>query len=85
MATNAHSNDSVQHPQDNVEAQALYNLIMKHDASNGAAVHSFDPDTSPKQKAAAAGKLSDQLKSITQQDGSAQGEKGVFLFPPRQP
>jgi hypothetical protein len=78
MATNGGS----QHPQEIADAQ-LHD-IMKHDASKGATIHSFDPDASPQQKAAAAGKKRDQLKSVTQQDRTAQGEQGPFLFLPRQ-
>ncbi|KAG0700683.1 C2 domain-containing protein [Suillus ampliporus] len=76
MATNPPSNGhgSVQHPQEKANSQI--HDIMMHDASNGAIVHSFDPDASPQQKAATAGKQCDQLKSIiAQQDGGAQGEK----------
>ncbi|OJA07635.1 hypothetical protein AZE42_01107 [Rhizopogon vesiculosus] len=60
-------------------ADAQLHNIMNHDASEGATVHSFDPDASPQQKAATAGKQRDQLKSVNQQDRSAQGEKEVAV------
>ncbi|KAG1741248.1 hypothetical protein EDB19DRAFT_716905 [Suillus lakei] len=78
MATNAPSNGkSVQQSQETAHTQ-LHD-IMSNDASKGAIVHSFDPDVSPQQKAAAAGRQRDQLKSITRQDGSAQGEKELSI------
>ncbi|KAG2155499.1 C2 domain-containing protein [Suillus clintonianus] len=78
MATNAPSNgNGVQQSQET--AQTQLHDIMSNDASKGAIVHSFDPDASPQQKAAAAGMQRDQLKSITGQDGSAQGEKELSI------
>lgn len=49
---------------------------LKHDAGKGrVAVHTFDPEASPAQKAAAAGKGKDQLKSV-QQSPEQGGERG---------
>lgn len=58
------------------EAQARETFL--NDQTKGVAVHSFDPDASPEQKAAAAGKARDQLKDIRPKDldpakGSAPG------------
>lgn len=76
MATNAPSNGGVKQPQETAETH-LHD-IMSHDASKGAVVHSFDPDAPPEQKAAAAGRQRDQVKSIVQQDGNVDG-KGALL------
>src|SRR5882762_9938523 len=47
--------------------QKQANHIVKEDASkSNVAVHTFDPDASPQQKAASAGKGADQLKSKVQ-------------------
>lgn len=48
------------------EAQARETLL--NDQAKGVAVHSFDPDASPQEKAAAAGKARDQLKDIRPKD-----------------
>ncbi|EGO02737.1 hypothetical protein SERLA73DRAFT_165692 [Serpula lacrymans var. lacrymans S7.3] len=39
--------------------------MLKDDADKGAAIHSFDPEASPQEKAAAAGKARSQLKGST--------------------
>jgi hypothetical protein len=83
MATNATSNGGLQQPQETAETHV--HDIMNHDASKGAIVHSFDPDATPQQKAAAAGGQRDQLKSIVPQDGSAHGGKGALLSLLRHP
>ncbi|KAG1783596.1 C2 domain-containing protein [Suillus placidus] len=77
MATNAPSNGGVQQPQEPAETRV--HDIMSHDSSKGAIVHSFDPDAIPQQKAAAAGRQRDQLKSIVQQDGSAHGGQELSI------
>ncbi|TFK57601.1 tricalbin [Heliocybe sulcata] len=52
------------------------NDIVQKDADKaGVAVHSFDPDASPEEKAAAAGKARDQLKSVSQKDPGAGGKE----------
>ncbi|KAH7918365.1 tricalbin, partial [Leucogyrophana mollusca] len=76
MSTNAPPNGDVQHQQ---EAHAQVHGMLNHDASKGAAVHSFDPEASPQQKAAAAGKGRDQLKSSGAQEGNTQGGKEVAI------
>ena len=48
------------------EAQARETLL--NDQTKGAAVHSFDPDATPQEKAAAAGKSRDKLKDIRSKD-----------------
>jgi Ca2+-dependent lipid-binding protein len=58
MATAIPSNGST-------NGQAKVNAILENDAAKGrVAVHSFDPNSSPAEKGAAAGKGRDQLKSI---------------------
>ncbi|KAF7975752.1 hypothetical protein HWV62_8539 [Athelia sp. TMB] len=48
--------------------------LLKKDAAKGAAVHSFDPNASPAEKAAVAGKARDQLTSVQKNaDGGARG------------
>lgn len=59
---------------------AQQDAILKQDAEqNRAPVHTFDPDTPPRQKAAAAGKGREQLQSIVADDKKrpATTEKGV--------
>lgn len=57
----------------NSEAQAQLNHIVKSDeAKNRVAVHTFDPNASPQEKAAAAGQQKDKLKSV-KPDTSAGG------------
>ncbi|KAJ3718444.1 C2 domain-containing protein [Lentinula raphanica] len=52
---------------------------LKYDAAKGrVAVHTFDPDASPAQKAAAAGKAKDQLKGV-QQKSDEGGEREVQI------
>ena len=48
------------------EAQVRETFL--NDQAKGAAVHSFDPDASPNEKAAVAGKARDQLKDIRSKD-----------------
>lgn len=60
------------------EAQAEVNSIVQEDAAkNRVAVHTFDPDASPQEKAATAGKNRDQLKSVTDKP-SETGVKGMW-------
>ena len=47
--------------------------IKKKDEVKGAIVHSFDPNTSPAEKALAAGQARDQLQSITQNGSDKPG------------
>lgn len=51
-------------------------LTANDQAQGRVAVHSFNPDASPSEKGAAAGKGRDQLKSANAQPGA--GEKGPF-------
>lgn len=52
--------------------------VLKQDATKGhVAVHTFDPEASPAQKAAAAGKGKDKLQSV-QQSPEQGGERGQF-------
>ncbi|KDQ54885.1 hypothetical protein JAAARDRAFT_37997 [Jaapia argillacea MUCL 33604] len=54
------------------EAQAQVNGIVQRDAAQGSVpVHTFDPNSTPQEKAAAAGKARDQLKPISQKDPKA--------------
>lgn len=56
--------------------------LLKKDEAKGAAVHSFDPDASPAEKAAVAGKARDQVKSITQIGPSDGGARGMYTAKP---
>ena len=59
------------------EAQAKQNF--RNDQAKGAAVHSFDPDATPEQKAATAGKARGQLKDIRPKDlDPAKGSSPVY-------
>ena len=52
--------------------------VFKQDKDKGrVAVHTFDPNASPAQKAAAAGKGKEQLKGV-QQKSEQGGERGHF-------
>jgi len=48
------------------DAQARETLL--NDQAKGVPVHSFDPDATPREKAAAAGKTRDRLKDIRPKD-----------------
>jgi hypothetical protein len=64
------------------EAQA--NQTFLNDQANGVPVHSFDPDATPEQKAATAGKARDQLKDIRPKDPNpAKGSSPKYLDPTR--
>lgn len=58
-------------------ANAELNGIVKQDAAKGVAVHTFDPEATPQEKASAAGKGRDQLKSVNKVEGA--GERGMFI------
>jgi hypothetical protein len=61
----------------NGSAQDQVNKLVNQDAAKGrVAVHTFDPDETPQQKAAAAGKGSEQLKSKNAEPGV--GERGKY-------
>lgn len=65
-------------PSNAADAQQQVNGIVKQDQDkNRVAVHTFDPDATPEQKAAAAGKGASQLKSAKKAD-QASGGKGEF-------
>ena len=50
------------------------NGIVHDDEAKGVAVHSFNPDASPQEKAAVAAKSKDQIKPInTKKDNTAKG------------
>jgi len=69
MAT-IHANGSAPPPPP--DAQAQVNGIVNDDEAKGrVAVHTFDPESSPQDKAAAAGKGSDQLNNIKTDDAAA--------------
>ena len=58
-----------------MDQQAQLNGIVQQDAAKGrVAVHTFNPDATPQEKAAAAGKSRDQVKSNTNRDDSAGGK-----------
>lgn len=57
--------------------QDVINRIINQDEAKGMPVHSFDPNASPAEKAASAGKTRDQLKSVKDRgpaDGGGRGE-----------
>jgi hypothetical protein len=57
-------------------AQEAVTGLVKKDEAKGMAVHSFDPKASPAEKAAAAGKGRDQVKSVKEglADGGSRGK-----------
>ncbi|KAJ7462762.1 C2 domain-containing protein [Mycena galericulata] len=61
----------------NAAAHKQADAIMQDSANGRVAVHSFDPEASPSQKGAAAGKARDQLKSVTNDDGPGARELTV--------
>ena len=60
----------------------LNGLIQDDRQKNTVAVHAFDPDASPEEKAAAAGKGRDQLKSVASKNEDRTGGRGLFLSLP---
>lgn len=71
MATTKASNGGAKEP----TGEETVNGLLKKDEAKGAAVHSFDPNATPAEKAAAAGKGRDQLKSVKNQaEGGGQRE-----------
>lgn len=71
------------HPPSFVNAQDKVDNIMDRDASKGrVAVHTFNPDAPPEEKAAAAGKAKDKLKSVNDSDsaGTAGAPRGKSLL-----
>lgn len=71
----ASNNGGAQEP----TGQEVVSGMLKRDEAKGAAVHSFDPDASPAEKAAAAGKARDQLTSVKQKDAADGGARGTAL------
>ncbi|KAK7694283.1 hypothetical protein QCA50_001464 [Cerrena zonata] len=70
----ADTNDNI-----TLNAQAQVNDIVQQDAAkNRVAVHTFNAESTPQQKAASAAKNEDQLKSITQ-NGDASGGREVAI------
>jgi hypothetical protein len=63
---------------DDGDAKAQVNRIMKQDRDKGVAVYSFDPDASPSEKGAAAGKGHDLLKGLNVPAGA--GERGRWSW-----
>ena len=65
------------------EAQAqVVGIVARDAAKNSVPVHTFDPDAPPAEKAAAAGKAKDKLKSVNSDGDAGAGGKGrVQLFP----
>ena len=69
-----------------IRAQGQANDIVQNDASRGnVAVHSFDPDASPAEKAAAAGKARNQLTSTLpakpKPAESGRGQHFLYVLP----
>jgi len=60
--------------------EAQVRQTFQNDQAQGAAVHSFDPDASPEEKAATAGKARGQLKDIRDKDlDPAKGSSPKYL------
>jgi hypothetical protein len=60
-----------------VTGQNQFNSPLKEDAAkNSVPVHTFDPQTSPQQKGAAAGQASDKINGMTQ-DNKSSDAKGI--------
>jgi hypothetical protein len=67
-----------------IRTQGQANDIVQNDSSRGnVAVHSFDPDASPAEKAAAAGKARNQLASTlpAKPTEGGQGQHFLYLLP----
>ena len=63
-------------------AQGSVDAVVKEDeAKRRVAVHTFDPDASPQQKGATAGKARDQVKSLAARDQDEAGAKGTSVWP----
>jgi hypothetical protein len=60
--------------QDSVDA-----IVKEDEAKRRVAVHTFDPDASPQQKGASAGKARDQVKSLVTRDQDGSGDKGTSV------
>lgn len=70
-------------PQSDPQRQ-VNGLVQKDQQKNSVAVHSFDPNASPAEKAAAAGKGRDQLKSVKTEEPNAGGKGKCYCsFPER--
>ena len=62
-------------------AQDKLNDIVKEDeAKHRVAVHTFDPDASPQEKGASAGKARDKVKSVAARDQDGPGAKGLSVL-----
>lgn len=62
-------------------SQAQLNGIQHQDEAKGAVVHSFNPDASPQEKAAAAGKARDQLQSVSKDESAGGKGNASSLIP----
>jgi hypothetical protein len=68
-------------PANTIRAHGQANDIVQNDASRGnVAVHTFDPDASPAEKAAAAGKAGKQLTSTLPAKPTEGGRGQPFLY-----
>jgi len=62
--------------------QSQVDGILNHNAAdNGVPVHKFDPDASPEEKAAQAGKARDKLASVVNPQESKERGKFSLFFP----
>lgn len=69
------------HPPPPIDAQAKLNGIVSQDVSKGrVAVHTFDPDASPQEKAAAAGRAKENLKNPNTNDVNNTTARGNFIL-----
>jgi len=63
------------------DSSAQLSGIARQDEAKGAAVHSFDPDASPQEKAAAAGKARSQLGPVRKDDSPGGKEVAIDTGP----
>ena len=69
------------HPPPPIDAQAKLNGIVSQDASKGrVAVHTFDPDATPQEKAAAAGRAKENLKNPNANDANSTAARGNLIL-----
>ncbi|KAF8845383.1 tricalbin [Paxillus ammoniavirescens] len=69
MSTNAPHEEAVNYQNAEEQAHAHLNNLFANDAANGAPVHSFNPDASPQDKAAAVSKGAEKLNHPSVADG----------------
>ena len=79
LAATCHSNMSG--GLSNGQLQVEVDAVMNDAADIGVPVHKFDPDASPEEKAAQAGKARDKLTSVKPQEPKAEGKFSMGFLP----